>query len=347
MVIDGFYFDGKSSGRQAVTIDLIGNRLQVIGDDFEFTCPLDEVRFSSPLGKMNRSAYLPDGGKCDFNNEAFAREAEHRQGKGGFFHSVHRWENSLRLVFAALVLTIGLVLAFIQFGVPVLAEQAAYAIPPSTETTLGTETLQILDKVMFEPTELDAARQKELERLFAQVVATLDATDRTYTLQLRSSPKIGANAFALPGGTVIMTDELVALALRDEEIAAVLAHEVGHVRHRHAMRQVIQGSAVGLIVTALTGDVFSASSLAAALPTMLVDAKFSRDMERQADDVAVEYLLKKGETVESFASILTHMEQAFAAKHGSETGTADRTASYFSSHPATKERIERLIHNPD
>lgn len=165
---------------------------------------------------------------------------------------------------------------------------------PSTETVLGTETLQLLDRVMFKPTVLDTARQKELELLFAQVVDALDATDRFYTLQLRSSSKIGANAFALPGGTVIMTDELVELAERDEEIAAVLAHEVGHVRHRHAMRQVIQGSAVGLIVTALTGDVFSASSLAAALPTMLVDAKFSRDMERQADDVALEYLLQKG-----------------------------------------------------
>jgi Zn-dependent protease with chaperone function len=80
---------------------------------------------------------------------------------------------------------------------------------------------------------------------------------------------------------------------------------------------------------------------------MLVDAKFSRDMERQADDVALEYLLQKGETVEHFASILTHMEQAFAAKQGSETGTTGRAANYFSSHPATKERIERLVHNLD
>ena len=85
----------------------------------------------------------------------------------------------------------------------------------------------------------------------------------------------------------------------------------------------------------------SATSMAAALPTMLVDAKFSRDMELQADDVAVEYLLQQGDTVEHFAAILTSMEQAFAVKHGTEAGKGS-SSNYFSSHPATKERIERL-----
>ena len=198
-----------------------------------------------------------------------------------------------------------------------------------------------LDRAMFAPTRLDEERQKELEQLFALVVAALDATERPYKLELRSSPKIGANAFALPGGSVIMTDELVEMAEHDEEIAAVLAHEVGHVRHRHAMRQVIQGSAVGLIIATLTGDVFSATSMAAALPTMLVDAKFSRDMELQADDVAIEYLLQKGDTVEHFATILARMEEAFAEKNGIAAGEMT-SSNYFSTHPATRERIERL-----
>jgi len=233
------------------------------------------------------------------------------------------------------------VLGFIQFGIPLLAEQAAYAIPPDTETTLGEETLQLLDKTLFKPTALGKQRQAELMLLFTQVVEALDATERPYRLELRSSPRIGANAFALPGGTVIMTDELIALANHDEEIAAVLAHEVGHVRHRHAMRQVIQDSAVGLVVATLTGDVFSATSLAATLPTMLVDAKFSRDMERQADDVAVEYLVQRGYGVSHFAAILTSMEKSYADKAGSGSDQKGVT-SYFSSHPATRERLERL-----
>lgn len=341
MKTDGYYYDGNCSECHTVTLCISGDQLQISGTGIEVSWILNEVRIADPLGATKRSIYLPDGGKCDFGNRDFARLAEQRQGKGGFFRSVHRWENSLKLVFAALVLTIALVLGFIQFGIPMLAEQVVYAIPPGTETNLGDETLQILDKALFEATELDAVRQTELEQLFMQVVAVLDATERPYRLELRSSPKIGANAFALPGGTVIMTDELVEMAGNDEEIAAVLAHEVGHVRHRHAMRQVIQGSAVGLVIAALTGDVFSATSMAAALPTMLVDAKFSRDMELQADDVAVEYLLQRGYAVDHFATILTSMEQAYAEKNGNGAGE-ERAANYFSSHPATKERIERL-----
>ncbi len=337
----GDYYDGKSSTRHSVTLGISGDHLQISGAGIEASWPLAEVRIAEPLATIKRSIYLPDDGKCDFESTDFAHLLEQRQAKGGFFRSVHRWENSFKLASAALVLTVALVLGFIQFGIPLLAEQAAYAIPPGTETTLGEETLKILDRAMFEPTELDVAQQSELEQLFAQVVTSLDATERPYRLELRSSPRIGANAFALPGGTVVMTDELIDMAVSDEEIAAVLAHEVGHVRHRHAMRQVIQNSAVALVVATLTGDLFSATSMAAALPTMLVDARFSRDMELQADDVALEYLLQQGKSVDHFTAILTSMEQAYAEKNGSKEG-GNRAVNYFSSHPATKERIERL-----
>lgn len=340
MQTEGVYYDGKSSKRHVVRLSLQDDRLKVIGEHVELTLPLAQVKLAAALGSMQRSLYLPDGGKCDFRDKAFARRIESERG-GGFAGCVHRWENSLKYAFAALLITLALVIGFIQYGIPTLAERAALAVPPQTETTLGRETLHILDRALLEPTRLDAADRAEVERLFGQVVNVLDATERPYRLELRRSPKIGANAFALPGGIVIMTDELVEMAGNGEEIAAVLAHEVGHVRHRHAMRQVIQDSTVGLIVATLTGDIFSASSLAAALPTMLVDAKFSRDMEREADDVAVEYLRKQGQPVDHFATILNRMEQAFIEKHG---GTAEegRPTSYFSSHPATASRIERL-----
>jgi Zn-dependent protease with chaperone function len=342
MKTDGDYFDGRSSVRHRVTLTLDGNDLRIEGAGIAITWPLAEIRISAPLGAVKSSLYLPDGGKCDFANRDFARLAERSKGRGGFFRGVHRWENSLRLAFVALALTVVLVLGFIKFGLPFLAEQAAYAIPPATETALGAETLQILDKALFSPSGLDTDRRSELQRLFAEVVATLDAAERPYQLELRSSARLGANALALPGGTVILTDELTAIAETDEEIAAVLAHEVGHVRHRHAMRQVIQSSAVGLMIATLTGDLFSAASMAAALPTMLVDADFSRDMERQADDVAVEYLTRKGETPDHFASILTRIEEAHAGRTGQDDSDGSGITDYFSSHPPTGERIARL-----
>ncbi len=346
MQIEGDYYDGQSSLRHRVTLRLNDQGLQISGIGVEMLWPLADITVASPLGSIRSSIYLPDGAKCDFSDKNFARQLAQRQGRGGFFRGVHRWENSLKFAFGALVLTIVLIMGFVRYGLPLLAEQAAYAIPPAAENALGKETLQILDRALLEPSGLDPDRQAELEQLFVKVVAALDATERPYRLELRSADEVGANAFALPGGTVIMTDELIAVAENDDEIAAVLAHEVGHVRHRHAMRQVIQSSAVGLIVATLTGDVFSVTSMAATLPTMLVDADFSRDMERQADDVAAEYLVRQGVPVDHFATILTRIEQAHAEKTGADQDrqqqSGKRVTDYFSSHPPTQERIERL-----
>ena len=74
------------------------------------------------------------------------------------------------------------------------------------------------------------------------------SSDPFIRLEVRSAPQIGANAFALPSGIIVVTDELVALSEDDDELAAVIAHELGHVHHRHIMRTVIQNSAAALLV---------------------------------------------------------------------------------------------------
>src|SRR5690606_40050887 len=99
-------------------------------------------------------------------------------------------------------------------------------------------------------------------------------------------------AFAMPGGTILLTDELVQLAeaLQPQQpqqaltqILGVLAHEVGHVEHRHALRQFVQGTIVAAAVTWYLGDV---SSLLAAAPTALLNTRYTRNFEREADAYA-------------------------------------------------------------
>jgi hypothetical protein len=84
---------------------------------------------------------------------------------------------------------------------------------------------------------------------------------------------MGANAFALPGGTVVVTDQLLELSPDDAALAGVLAHEIGHVEHRHLMRQLISGTVVGVVATLLAGDT---SSVMVALPAVLADLSYSR-----------------------------------------------------------------------
>src|SRR4030095_10063794 len=104
--------------------------------------------------------------------------------------------------------------------------------------------------------------------------------------------RIGPNAFALPGGTIILTDDLVKRVGADEAVLiGVLGHELGHLRHRHGMRMLIEVGALGAIASVLVGDF---STLLASMPVWLGQAAYSRDAEREADAEAVRVLRASG-----------------------------------------------------
>lgn len=337
----GEYFDGQSSARQRVHLQLDSARLLINGEQLELSLPFKELRLSDALGNVNRAVYLPNGGKCEIRNAAFAAALQKQLGKGRFFNQVHRFETSLKLAALALLVTGVVVWAFIRFAIPVLAERMAYAIPPSAEIRMGEEAFEFLDRGFFTETGLPDWRQQEVKALFTRILSGMEQDERAYRLMFRESEALGANALALPGGTVVVTDDFMQLVDQDEELIAVLAHEIGHIRHRHALRKIIQDSSAGLLIVTLTGDIVSSTSLAAALPTMLVDAKFSRDMEREADDVAAAYLLQQGIPLKHFANILLQLQNSAGRTESAESKTTS-ALEYLSTHPATRERVERL-----
>ena len=160
---------------------------------------------------------------------------------------------------------------------------------------------------------------------------------RQSRLEFRKAKGVGANAFALPNGIVVMTDEMVAVARNDDEIAAVMAHEAGHVRARHNMRHVLQNSMTVLVVSAVTGDIASISSLASTVPTLLIDARYSRDFERQADAAVAVYLKDRKIPLKRYANILGRLQADLDRKMPGETGPVK---NYLSTHPPTGERIK-------
>jgi Zn-dependent protease with chaperone function len=200
---------------------------------------------------------------------------------------VDQWVTSLEgrwhVALLAAVIVLGLLWGAIVFGVPALSKQVAMRMSPVFEEQMGLQTLSALDRIALKPTTLTAERQASLTARFAQLVQ-LTSADARYTLLFRASPAVGPNAFALPGGTVVLLDELVQVAENDDEIMAVLAHEIGHLHERHTMRLVLQTSVAGVLVAAVVGDVLSASSYAAALPAFLLQTRYSREFETEADD---------------------------------------------------------------
>jgi Zn-dependent protease with chaperone function/tetratricopeptide (TPR) repeat protein len=325
-VIAADYLDGRRSVRHPVSLIVSHGKLKVIGRDVNEEFDLRRVRRSLRVGGTPRWLYLPGGGACvTADNDAVDRMTRKR----GYDRLLYRWES--RPAYAALatgVVVAALWLAFDR-GVPVAAEHIAERIPVAAETTLGRQTLSSLDQGLLQPSGLSPERQGALREKFAAMAkAAGDATP--YRLEFRASKRIGPNAFALPSGIIVMTDELVRLSRHDEELLAVLAHELGHVRHRHTMRRLLEVSATGLIIAGVTGDVASATSIAAAAPAILVQTRYSRDNEREADAYSVEVLGKAGINPRYMATILGRLEK----KAGGRGGLPD----FLASHPATKER---------
>jgi len=338
----GFWLDGKVSQRREVSITCGADAIvHVLGDAVEVSASLRDVKIDPRLGTARRMIRFPDGAAAETADHEFLDALHRRQGKGGFFREVHRWETSVLRALCALLLMLLIGFGFLRYALPFLATKAAFALPADTEQLLGHETLQVLDRIVLEPTQLAKERRGELTALFAAMTAGYPER-RGWRLEFRSGAAVGANAFALPAGIVVVTDRLIELAKSDDEIAGVLAHEIGHVNRRHALRHLMQNSATALLVATVTGDITSATSLSATLPTVLIDAKYSRDFENEADDAAVAYLKEKGIPVQSYADMLTRLGEDHR-KEKKEEKSGSRFGELFADHPLVQERVKRVL----
>lgn len=246
-----------------------------------------------------------------------------------------RVQQSWRGVAASLVALVVCLLALWHWGLPWGSEMAVSVTPLKVDKAAGEIALQAIDQEWMQPSELPAAQQEALRLAFARLTQqALGAQAPAYALLFRKS-KIGPNAFALPGGTVVMTDEMVELVEGDEAVLlGVLAHELGHVHHRHGMRMLIQGSAIGLIAGLVWGD---ASGLLTAVPVLLGQASYSRDAEREADQYAADMLVQAGRPPSVMVRLFEYLEKDRKTPgHGDRAWSAVGIA--FSSHPADEER---------
>lgn len=323
--IAAVYFDGKDSLRHEVSLLIGGGKVKLVGRDLELEFVARKVRVAPRLGNTPRWLYLPGGGACVVaDNDAVDRFAREKP----FTRLLNRLEARPAYAVAAVALVVALVWLLIDRGLPPAVEYVAERIPRSAENTLGEKTLEALGHNWFRPSALSTARMEALRAKFADL-AKAAGDNGPLRLEFRASP-IGANAFALPGGTIVVTDDLVKLARNDEQVLAVLAHELGHVHYRHTMRHLLQGSATALIIAGVTGDIASTTSLAASAPALLLQTKYSRDFEREADAFALDLLKQTGIGPQHFAAILARLQ----AKHG-DGGVMP---TFLSSHPPTAER---------
>jgi Zn-dependent protease with chaperone function len=326
------YFDGRTAKRHQVSLRVDSGQLIVTGDEVARAVPLADVETSEPLGTARRIVRLPGGASCEIDNhDAFALLfGPERLGR----RVVSRLETTwLWLAVAAVLLLLTLVGAY-RYAIPAAAGSIAARLPAPLTDEIGRHVLATLDAQLFMPSALPASRRTQLTEAFRRLEFAPQAERPEYVLEFRRSDIVGANAFALPSRTVVMTDALVELTKDDRELVAVLAHEAGHLAHRHGLRQLVQNSLVGFLVAWFVGD---AGTLLAAAPTALLQARYSRDLEYEADDYAAATLRANGIPASYMADVLRRLDEASEVE-----GTSDVVQRYLSTHPATAERLARL-----
>jgi Zn-dependent protease with chaperone function len=189
------------------------------------------------------------------------------------------------------------------------------------------------------PSQLATAEQHRIEAAWRQAADALPPGQvPQWTLVFRKS-RIGPNAFALPGGTIVMTDELVKLVDGDTQVlSAVLAHELGHVEHRDGLRMLVQATVLGGIGSLLLGDF---SSVLAAAPVLLGQAHYSRQAEHRADV----YSLRVLKAAHISPSAMVKLFDKLAEQRSHDKPKADEKPEEsllgiaFASHPTDAERI--------
>lgn len=333
-MVEGTFFDPGSSRRQAAQLALQADqslRIMVASHDEmparELVFAVRASKVSARVGNIPRRIEFEDGSSFETpDNAAIDSLLPPTQRPERLAHWLEeRWPIAVLSLLGVALITFG----FIVYGLPAAADLAAKHLPVAVDRAIGSQTLALLDRTVLEQSRLTAPRQGELTRRFDTMTSGLD-DGHEYQLRLRRSPALGPNALALPSGIVVMTDELVALAEHDEELVAVLAHEIGHVRGRHALRHLLQTAGVAAIAAAVLGDVSSASSIVAAAPA-LIQAKHSRDFEREADVFARAWLADNGIAASRFDDILCRMlAETDAGPAGVER--------YLATHPDIEER---------
>ncbi|MBF0419715.1 MAG: M48 family metallopeptidase [Magnetococcales bacterium] len=252
-------------------------------------------------------------------------------------------QTNKRLFFWALVAMAVVCLGawlFFHSLLPELARRAAFALPEDIFLVKERqEAAAVVDQLQrFSPSQLKTAAEERLQRLFARVEHQPGEGNggkkKHYHVFLRHGGRVGANAFAFPNGVILVTDELVQLAKTDEELLAILAHELGHLEGRHGIRILLQDSTSLLLMSLVTGDVVSLAGAVAAAAHLVLAAGYSQEFEREADQSTVRYFRENAIPITHFVSILT------ALSKNSKTGGTD--SAFLSTHPSTAERI-RLV----
>lgn len=253
---------------------------------------------------------------------------------------------------AGWTVALGLLFGGIWWGLSSAAPLIAAMTPIAVEERIGKSTVDqvtLLFGGFKSSDELTCRRREGLRALDAMTEQLVAVDDSPYDFKIRVLDIDIPNAFAAPGGYIVIFRGLIDLAESPDEVAGVLAHEMGHVTHRHSMTHLVRSIGFqALIVPLISGGAMAADVLSE-MGQAALQASYTRELEEDADRVAVELMNRAGLKAATFTDLLYRIEQEFGGLPEEDETDSDTTddgsfsiPDMMATHPSTPDRARMV-----
>jgi beta-barrel assembly-enhancing protease len=338
MSVAAVYFDGEIARDHAVTVQRVGSNLEFQGDDTAVTTwsiaglhPIDPPTPGQPFRITHDNK---PGARLIVWDQVFIDDliAQNSHLKGGY-----SWRHLGHVLGWTAAGFAGLA-ALGYFAMTVLPQQVAGLLPQSWRQRMGE---QVITSLVGSAKKCDTAGSRAA--IASMVSALAESGVDIPSVQIDIYDMGLVNAFAVPGGRIVLTRGLLNEASEASEVTGVLAHELGHVYHLHPEAQLVRFAGLQVLAGAVSGGasgdfISSAAGLAAIL-------RYTREAEREADAFARDVMVKA--SVDPIG--LKHFFEKFMKLEGikpgdpaKEASALDRIGNVFATHPGTEDRIKEI-----
>lgn len=293
---------------------------------------LSEVSISPPVGRAPRKLTLPDGTVFETNDYDGIEQLTGRT-YGAVLHHFEAFRPRLIAVVAVCLATAWLLW---RYGLDIMVAVAVAFTPPVLIEQIDKGSLQTLDFTMAEPSKLTDEKKDEARRIYRKLVASLpDAEQQKHSFDLlfRNMPGMGPNAFALPGGTMVMTDAFVEMFPQPDVLAGVLGHEIGHVVEEHGLKRLYRSLGLYMLIAFLAGDTGPILEDVILEGNLLLSLSFSRTQETSADEFGLTLADEAGFDPSGLKFFFEKLQKEFGKRE---------PAQWMSTHPSNSDRIKSI-----
>ncbi len=330
---NGAYFDGKSAKKHAVHVSLVGMELTIQAERGErlATWPLADVcavyedKHKSSMrlrvASASDTALIIEDHSLVSRIEPDLLRASRKRSDDSFI-----WLHAFGVICATAI-----VAAIFYFTFPLLTRPIADLVPVEWEKKIGVTVVESIPGAnRFCNSESGKESLAKLTRSLSRVM------DLPYPVSVNVARMELKNAFAAPGGFIVIGQKLIAEMESPDEFAGVLAHEMAHIAERHPISRLIHIFGISILFELMVGGDAAVVEALLEGTSLLLFLSHSRDDEREADKIARESLIKAGYSTRGLTSFFVRMQSAYG---GDKKDALGPMSSWLSTHPSFAERI--------